>query len=128
MITQIQVVPLKVTDLDQALAFYTEKVGLAVGADITTPDGYRWLTVKVPGTAYPEIVLMQAAAEDIVTGPGGNGLVFHSEDCAGTHQELTARGLAFTEAPAQQPWGVQATFADPDGNQHIILQPVQMPA
>ncbi|NDJ77225.1 MAG: VOC family protein [Chloroflexi bacterium] len=122
----MQVVPLKVHDLDRALAFYTEKVGLEVGMDFTMENGYRWLTVKVPGTEYPEIVLMQAEEGEDISGQMG-GFVFHSDDCAATHQELVKRGIEFAEGPTKQMWGIQAHFKDPDGNGHLIVQPTPIP-
>lgn len=123
MIQHVQVVPLKVRDLDQAKAWYTEKVGLEVGTDMTLDEGYRWLTLKVPGTTYPEIVLMQS--DEVPTGPG-SGFSFHSDDCAATHKTLVERGVEFEEGPTQQMWGIQAIFNDPDGNMHLIVQPLPL--
>lgn len=122
MLKHIQVVPLHVHDQDAALAFYTEKVGLAVGTDFTMEDGYRWLTVKVPGAEAPEIFLMKVDPEvDIPSMLGG--FIFHSDDCQATYEQLQARGVEFAEAPAKQMWGIQAGFKDPDGNMNMIVQP-----
>ena len=81
MIKNVQVVPLQVHNLDNALEFYTQKVGLEVGADFTMDGGFRWLTVKVPGTDYPEILLMQAET-----------------DAKGSRAVLTAAALTYLAA------------------------------
>lgn len=57
----------------------------------------------------------------------GAGFVFHSDDCQDAHEQLAARGVTFTEPPTEQMWGTQAIFADPDGNQHLIVTPAPLP-
>lgn len=122
MLKHIQVVPLHVKDQDVALAFYTEKLSFEVGTDFTMEDGYRWLTVKLPGTGAPEVHMMKTGPEVDIPAIMG-GFVFHSDDCQATYEQLKANGVVFDGPPTKEMWGVQAAFKDPDGNGLLIVQP-----
>lgn len=126
MLQHIQVVPIPVRDLDAAARFYTEKLGFEIGTDFTMENGYRWLTVKLPDQAAPEVVFMLADENEV--GGINNGFSFHSNDCVATYKLLKERGVEFEETPTQQMWGTQAVFKDQDGNVHVIVQPAPMPA
>jgi len=119
-----------VHDQDEALRFYTEKVGLEIRQDVTVPEmgNFRWLTVGPPQQddiaivlmAIPGPPLMDADTErqvrDLVA-KGFAGTVFLStDDCRASHKELVARGVEFTEEPEDRPYGVDAGFRDPSGN------------
>jgi len=98
-----------VHDQDEALAFWTEKVGMEVRADVTLPElgGFRWLTVGVPGQDDFAIVLMAipgaplmddetAAQVREVVSKGFAGTVFlETDDCRASYEELRARGVEF---------------------------------
>jgi uncharacterized glyoxalase superfamily protein PhnB len=130
-----------VHDQDEALAFYTEKVGLEVRADVTLPEmgDFRWLTVGPAGQEDVSITLMAIpgppvmdaeTAEQVreVMGKGFAGTVFlTTEDCQASYEELKARGVEFTETPEERPYGIDSGFRDPSGNS-IRLTQVQMPA
>jgi uncharacterized glyoxalase superfamily protein PhnB len=130
-----------VHDQDEALAFYTEKLGFEVQADVTLPemDGFRWLTVGPPNQEDISIVLMAipgAPVMDEETGgqvrdlmaKGFAGTVFlTTEDCQASYEELKARGVEFTEAPEKRPYGIDSGFRDPSGNSFRLTQ-VQLPA
>ena len=130
-----------VHDQDEALAFYTEKLGFAVQADVTLSemDGFRWLTVGPPDQDDVSIVLMAipgAPVMDEETGgqvrdlmaKGFAGTVFlTTDDCQASYEELKARGVEFTEAPEKRPYGIDSGFRDPSGNSFRLTQ-VQLPA
>jgi uncharacterized glyoxalase superfamily protein PhnB len=130
-----------VHDQDEALAFYTEKLGFEVQSDVTLPemDGFRWLTVGPPNQEDISIVLMAipgAPVMDEETGgqvrdlmaKGFAGTVFlTTDDCQASYEELTARGVEFTEAPEKRPYGIDSGFRDPSGNSFRLTQ-VQLPA
>jgi catechol 2,3-dioxygenase-like lactoylglutathione lyase family enzyme len=120
-----------VHDQDEALAFYTEKLGWELRADVTLPElgGYRWLTVGPPD--QPDVsmllnaipgppVLDEATSEQIrsvmAKGWGGNVLLT-TDDVHRSYEELKARGVEFSQEPTQQPYGIDAGFRDPSGNQ-----------
>jgi catechol 2,3-dioxygenase-like lactoylglutathione lyase family enzyme len=130
-----------VHDQDEALAFYTEKVGMEVRADVTLPelDGFRWLTVGPPGQDDVSITLMAipgppvmdaGTAEQVrdLMGKGFAGTVFlTTDDCQASYEELKGRGVEFTEAPEERPYGIDSGFRDPSGNS-IRLTEVRLPA
>jgi len=130
-----------VHDQDEALAFYTEKVGMEVRADVTLPemDGFRWLTVGPPGQEDVTITLMAIpgppvmdaeTAEQVrdVMAKGFAGTVFlTTEDCQAAYEELKGRGVEFTETPEERPYGIDSGFRDPSGNS-IRLTEVRLPA
>jgi len=127
-----------VPDQDEALAFYTEKVGMEVRADVTVPElgDFRWLTVGLPGQDDPSIVLMaipgppvmdSETAQQVKTlmGKGFAGTIFlTTDDCQASYEELTRRGVDFTEQPEERPYGIDSAFRDPSGN-HIRLTQVR---
>ncbi len=130
-----------VHDQDEALAFYTEKLGFEVQADVTLPemDGFRWLTVGPPHQEDVSIVLMAIPGAPVMDeGTAGQvrdlmakgfaGTVFlTTDDCQASYEELKARGVEFTEAPEERPYGIDSGFRDPSGNSFRLTQ-VQLPA
>jgi uncharacterized glyoxalase superfamily protein PhnB len=129
-----------VHDQEEALAFYTEKVGMEVRADVTLPelDDFRWLTVGMPGQdvsialmAIPGPPVMEAETSkqvrDLVS-KGFAGTVFlETDDCQASYEELKGRGVEFTETPEERPYGIDSGFRDPSGNSLRLTQ-VQLPA
>jgi predicted enzyme related to lactoylglutathione lyase len=125
-----------VHDQDEALAFYTEKLGWEVRVDATVPElgNFRWLTVGPASQPDFAVVLMAVpgapvlddeTAEQIRTlmGKGFAGTVFlTTDDCEASYEELKARGVEFTEEPTDRPYGVDAGFRDPSGNALRLTQ------
>ena len=124
---------------DEALAFYTQKVGMEIKSDVTVPElgNFRWLTVGPPGQDEVSIVLMAIPGPPVfeaetveqieaVMAKGVAGTVFlATEDCRGDYEQLKGRGVEFVEAPEERPYGIDAGFRDPSGN-HIRLTQVTM--
>ncbi len=125
-----------VHDQDEALAFYTEKVGMEVRADVTVPElgNFRWLTVSPPGQTDVSIVLMAIpgppvmdaeTAEQVKTlmGKGFAGTVFlTTDDVQASYEELKGRGVEFVEEPEERPYGIDSGFRDPSGNNFRLTQ------
>jgi predicted enzyme related to lactoylglutathione lyase len=119
-----------VNDQEEALAFYTQKVGMEVRMDVTMPEmgNFRWLTVGPADQPDFAIVLMAIpgppvmdpdTAEEVraLMAKGFAGTVFlTTDDCQASFEELKARGVEFTEDPTQRPYGIDAGFRDPSGN------------
>jgi uncharacterized glyoxalase superfamily protein PhnB len=119
-----------VHDQDEALAFYTDKLGMEVRADVTLPEmgDFRWLTVGPPGQDDVSIALMAIpgapvmdpdTAEQVrqLMAKGFAGTVFlTTDDCRASYEELKARGVEFTEPPEERPYGIDAGLRDPSGN------------
>jgi predicted enzyme related to lactoylglutathione lyase len=125
-----------VNDQDEALAFYTQKLGMEVQVDATLPEmgGFRWLTVSPPGQPDVAIVLMavpgppvmdEESAEQVRTlmAKGFAGTIFlTTDDCQASYEELSGRGVEFTEAPEERPYGIDSGFRDPSGNSIRLTQ------
>ena len=109
-------IQLTVRDQDEALAFYTEKLGMEVRVDAPQP-GFRWLTVGPPG--QPEVAIVLAAANG---GAGGGTLFLASDDALADSKELEARGVEFVHPPTEEQWGISAGFTDPSGNYIRLTQ------
>ena len=124
-----------VHDQEVALKYWTDKVGMEVREDVTLPDlDFRWLTVGPPGQDDVSIVLMavpgppvmdEATQEQVldVMAKGFAGTVFLTTDnCQASYEEMTARGVEFTEPPHQMPYGIDSGFRDPSGNSIRLTQ------
>ncbi len=125
-----------VNDQDEALAFYTEKVGLEVRADVTVPEmgNFRWLTVGPAGQSDVSIVLMAIpgppvmdaeTAEQVrnLMAKGFAGTIFlTTDDCQASYEELKGRGVNFVEQPEDRPYGIDSAFRDPSGNNVRLTQ------
>jgi uncharacterized glyoxalase superfamily protein PhnB len=131
-----------VHDQDEALAFYTQKLGMEVRSDVTVPElgNFRWLTVGLAAQPDISIVLMAipgppvmdketAAQVRQLMGKGFAGTLFlTTEDCQASYEELKGRGVEFTEAPEQRPYGIDAGFRDPSGNSFRLTQVTELAA
>jgi uncharacterized glyoxalase superfamily protein PhnB len=127
-----------VHDQEEALAFYTQKLGFEIRADVTLPEmgNFRWLTVGPAGQSDIAIVLMAIpgppvmdsdTAEQVRTlmAKGFAGTIFlTTDDCQAAYEELKGRGVDFVEQPEERPYGIDAAFRDPSGN-HIRLTQVR---
>jgi len=131
-----------VTDQDEALAFYTEKLGMEVRTDVTLPEipDFRWLTVGVPGNHETEIVLMKVMGPPVfdqetvdqlrgLIAKGAAGTIFlTTDDCRASFEELKAKGVEFTEEPEERPYGVDCGFRDPSGNAIRLTEVRDLPS
>jgi uncharacterized glyoxalase superfamily protein PhnB len=125
-----------VHDQNEALKFWTEKVGLEVRQDVTLPElrAFRWLTVGPRGQDDVSIVLMAVPGPPVmdeatrkqvldVVAKGFAGTVFlTTEDCQAAFEELSGRGVEFTEPPHEMPYGIDSGFRDPSGNSVRLTQ------
>ena len=125
-----------VHDQDEALAFYTQKLGFEVRSDVTMPElgDFRWLTVGPAGQddlsitlmAIPGPPVMDAETADEVKNlmaKGFAGTVFlTTEDVRADYEELKARGVEFSEEPEERPYGIDSGLRDPSGNSFRLTQ------
>ncbi|MHB8689789.1 MAG: VOC family protein [Solirubrobacteraceae bacterium] len=125
-----------VHDQDEALEFWTKKVGFEIQTDVTLAEmgDFRWLTVSPPGQPEISIVLMaipgppmfdNETSDEIrnLMAKGYAGTVFlTTENVRATYEELKARGVEFTEAPEERPYGIDSGFRDPSGNAVRLTQ------
>jgi predicted enzyme related to lactoylglutathione lyase len=126
-----------VHDQDEALAFYTKQVGMEVRSDVTVPElgNFRWLTVSPPSQPDIAVVLMAIpgppvmdaeTAKEVRTlmAKGFAGTIFlETDNCQAAYDELRGRGVEFVEAPEERPYGIDAAFRDPSGNNIRLTEP-----
>jgi catechol 2,3-dioxygenase-like lactoylglutathione lyase family enzyme len=125
-----------VHDQDEALEFYTKKLGMEVRADVTLPElaAFRWLAVGPPSQpdiaitlmAIPGPPVMDAETADQVRdlmAKGFAGAIFlTTDDVYADYEELKSRGVEFNEEPEDRPYGIDAGFRDPSGNSFRLTQ------
>ena len=124
-----------VHDQDEALRFYTKKLGWEVRADVTMGEwNFRWLAVGPSGQDNVGLVLMpipgrpmldpdgSAALADLVAKGAGGTLFIETDDCQASYDELSGRGVVFNDPPTVQPYGIDTSFRDPSGNNIRLTQ------
>jgi predicted enzyme related to lactoylglutathione lyase len=130
-----------VNDQDEAVEFYTKKLGMEVRADVTLPEmgGFRWLTVGPAEQPDIAIVLMPVPDPPMIDAETGAkvrelmakgvaGTIFlTTDDCQASYEELRSRGVEFVETPEQRPYGIDAGFRDPSGNHFRLTQVAELP-
>src|SRR4051812_1785204 len=127
-----------VNDQDEALDFYTKKIGWEVRQDVTLPEmgDFRWLTVGPPSQPDIAVVLMAIPGPPVMDtetagqvrdlmSKGFAGTVFlTTDDVQADYETLKARGVEFTEPPEERPYGIDTGLRDPSGN-HLRLTQVR---
>jgi catechol 2,3-dioxygenase-like lactoylglutathione lyase family enzyme len=132
MITNVSLVTVWVTDLDEALAFYTGVLGFEARDDVTLGEDFRWLTIGHP--SQPELHLhlttpSSPLSEDLIAAmtraqaEGGlPGVGLDVDDCRATYRELSAKGVEFIQEPQERPYGVEALLRDNSGNWIVLVE------
>jgi catechol 2,3-dioxygenase-like lactoylglutathione lyase family enzyme len=134
MINNLSVATIWVKDQDEALRFYTEKLGFEVRTDYSTGD-YRWLTVGLKNQPNLEFQLAalkashavsQAEVEQLTSLVEAGKLGFgpwKTDDCVKTYEELKAKGVEFVQPATERPYGtIEAIFKDNSGNVMVLSQ------
>ncbi len=131
MIDRISHVSLIVRDQQEALEWYTDKLGFEVASDDAFPEGEgRWVTIAPPAQTELEIVLEPLSwglsgddpdqKESLI---GSNGFVFSVDDMDATIQDLEDKGVRIVSPPEEVPWGISALIEDLYGNTHNLVEP-----
>jgi predicted enzyme related to lactoylglutathione lyase len=118
MLKKVVYVAVFVSDQDRALEFYTRVLGMEKRIENPTPDGPRFLAVGVEGQDF-ELVLWPGTpgrATRTALGVLPAQYTIETADCRKTFETLKARGVRFETEVLERPWGLVATFQDPDGN------------
>ncbi|HEY6397547.1 MAG TPA: VOC family protein [Solirubrobacteraceae bacterium] len=125
-----------VHDQEEALDFYTNKLGMEVRSDVTLPEmgDFRWLTVGPPRQPDISIVLMAIPGPPVMSAEtaeqvkelmakGFAGTIFlTTDDVYGEYEQLKSRGVEFSEQPEERPYGIDSGFHDPSGNSFRLTQ------
>lgn len=125
-----------VHDQDEALDWYTKKLGFEVREDVTMAElgGFRWLSVGPPGQPEVAVTLMDVpgapvfddatatAIKELVAKGAATGLFFQTDDIDATYEQLKGRGVEFVDEPTERPYGKDVGLRDPFGNQMRLMQ------
>jgi catechol 2,3-dioxygenase-like lactoylglutathione lyase family enzyme len=115
---KLELVYVPVSDVDRAIAFYTERAGFHLDNDATVSGSLRFVQLTPPGSAC-SISLGVGLAD---SAPGSvRGLQMVVDDIHAAREELVARGLEVGDVDVQ-PWGSFLYFSDPDGNTWAVQQ------
>ena len=137
---RISTAQLWVHDQDEALAFWTDQVGFEVREDVTVAEmgNFRWLSVGPRDQDQIAIVLMaipgppvmdeatRAQVADLTAKGFATAIFLTTDDAMKAYEELSARGVEFTEKPTVQPYGIDCGFRDPSGNSIRLAQRTPM--
>ena len=121
---------LVVNDYDEAINFYTKKLGFELVEDTAMDEAKRWVLVKPKGEGQCQLLLAKAAnaeqARAVGNQTGGRVFLFlHTDDFWRDYKELIKNGVMFIREPSEQPYGTVAVFQDLYGNLWDLIQPKQ---
>ena len=124
-----------VTNQNDALEFYRDKLGFRVHTDAMVGPDFRWLTMCTNDQPDFEVVLMEPKPGMLMDEETSNTVrallakgvlgagVFNTDDCRATYEEMKAKGVQFVSEPAERPYGIEAVFRDNSGNWFSLTQP-----
>ena len=132
MITNVSLVTVYVNDIDEAKAFYTEKLGFVLKDDITLSEDFRWCTVHQADHPELELALMlpgppldeetaDAVRRSLAKGMW-HGFGINTDDCHKTFADLVAKGVEYIQEPSDRPYGVEAVLRDNSGNWLVLVE------
>jgi catechol 2,3-dioxygenase-like lactoylglutathione lyase family enzyme len=127
MMQKIATVSLVVRDYDEAIGYYTQKLGFRLVEDRKLSDTKRWVTVA-PGPAGTRLLLAKAASTEQATRVGDQTggrvfIVLETDDFQRDYQAMRSRGVTFLEEPREEAYGIVAVFQDLYGNKWDLLEP-----
>ena len=123
-------VALIVRDYDEAIAWFTARLGFTLVADEDQPEqAKRWVLLAPPGAPDPATTLLLARAatpeQEAFIGNQAGGRVFlflQTDDFERDHAAMLAQGIEFVRPPAAQPYGKVAVFLDLYGNRWDLVE------
>lgn len=119
-------IALLVADYDEAIAWFTGKLGFTLVEDTDQGDGKRWVVVRPPGGKAGLLLARAVGGQAATVGRQGGGRVWlflETDDFARDHAAMRAAGVRFAEAPRREPYGTVAVFEDLYGNRWDLIQP-----
>lgn len=121
-------IALVVKEYDEAIQFYTEKLGFQLLEDTPLSEDKRWVLVAPPGAKECCLLLAKAANEQqaasIGNQTGGRVFLFlFTDDFRRDYNKMLHNGIHFVRPPKEEPYGWVAVFEDLYGNMWDLLQP-----
>lgn len=120
-------VALLVTDYDEAIAFYTQKLGFDLLEDTNLDAGKRWVQVAPKHSSGTALLLAKASNEKQLSAVGDQAggrvwLFLQTDDFWRDYHAMQAAGVVFHEVPRQEPYATVVVFEDLYGNKWDLLQ------
>jgi len=124
----IAAISLLVRDYDEAIAYYTHKLGFVLLEDTPLGGGKRWVRIAPRGAAETSLLLARAANERQLAQVGDQmggrvGFFLHTDDFRRDHAAMSAQGVNFVEAPREEIYGTVVVFEDLYGNRWDMIEP-----
>lgn len=124
---RLATVALVVRDYDEAVGWYTDRLGFALAEDVDLGGGKRWVTLA-PGSGGARLLLARAegGSQEARIGDQTGGRVFlflETDDFARDHAAMLVKGVSFKEEPRHEAYGTVAVFADLYGNLWDLIEP-----
>ncbi|MDV7140541.1 VOC family protein [Maribacter sp. TH_r10] len=125
---KIATIALIVKDYDEAISFYTQKLGFKVLEDTTLGPDKRWVLITPPKSDGATLLLAKATTQEEIRciGNQAGGRVFlflHTDDFWRDHKHMSENGVVFKEEPRQEAYGTVAVFKDLYGNLWDLIEP-----
>jgi len=127
-IKKIGHITILVKDQDDALRFYTEKLGFKKRQDTMFGEDMRWVTVSPRDQPDLEITFVKAVTKEKLKALGKQAgdhvfLTIGTDNCQEDYETMKAKGVKFHGAPEKQPYGTEVVFEDLYGNLFDLVQP-----
>jgi predicted enzyme related to lactoylglutathione lyase len=127
MIEKIGHITILVKDQDDALKFYTEKLGFKKCEDTMLGEGMRWVTVAPKNQPDLKITFVRADSREKLKSLGKQAgdhvfLTLETDNCAKDYDAMKAKGVKFMGKPANQPYGTEVVLEDLYGNLFDLIQ------
>lgn len=124
----LALIALVVADYDEAIGFYTQKLGFTLVEDTVMSETKRWVVVAPPGSTGCNILLAKAANDEqqsrVGNQTGGRVFLFlHTDDFWADYNRMKANGVEFAREAVEEEWGTVAVFKDLYGNLWDFIQP-----
>ena len=123
---RLSLTTLLVADYDEAIAWFTGKLGFELVEDTDQGGGKRWVVVRPKG-GDGGLLLARAVGEQADAigrqGAGRVWLFLETDDFARDHAAMSAAGVTFVREPKREPYGTVAVFEDLCGNRWDLIQP-----
>ena len=121
-------IALVVADYDEAIHFYTEKLGFRLVEDTPLSDTKRWVIISPPGSDGCQLLLAKAATKEqqsrVGNQTGGRVFLFlYTDDFWRDYNEMFNKGISFVREPVTEPYGTVAVFEDLYGNLWDLIEP-----
>ena len=121
-------IALVVRDYDEAIAFYTQKLGFRLLEDTQLSESKRWVIVAPPGSGQCSLLLAKASGPEqqkaVGNQTGGRVFLFlHTDDFYRDYRSMLGKGIRFVRPPAKEAYGTVAVFEDLYGNLWDLIEP-----